>query len=87
MALYIWRASGGASRSRRDGDASSFGEKWRFFRETTDYYGVPEIAGKRFNIAGASRDDKAATIDEAKYRKFQIKEAQKLGLDLGEESA
>jgi hypothetical protein len=49
--------------------------------------GLAEIAGKPFNIAGASRGDKAATIDEAKYQAFRRLEAQKLGLDLSEESA
>jgi hypothetical protein len=49
--------------------------------------GLAEIAGKPFNIAAMSRGDKAATIDEAKYRDFRRREAQKLGLDLGKESA
>ncbi len=44
--------------------------------------GLAEVAGKLFNLAGASRGDKAATIDEAKYKVFQRKEAAKLGLDL-----
>ena len=48
--------------------------------------GLGQVAGKLFNLAGASRIDKAPTIDEAKYRAFQRKEAAKLGLDLGEES-
>jgi hypothetical protein len=48
--------------------------------------GCAEIAGRPFNIAGRSRGDKAATVDEAKYRLFRLKEAAKLGLDLGDES-
>ena len=48
--------------------------------------GLAEIAGKPYNIAGASRIDKAATIDEAKYREFRRKEAAKLGLDLDEDA-
>ncbi len=44
--------------------------------------GLAEVAGKLFNLAGASRGDKAATIDEAKYKVFRRKEAAKLGLDL-----
>ena len=48
--------------------------------------GFAKIGGKRFNLAGASRGDKATTINEEQYRKFQRKEAAKLGLDLGEES-
>jgi hypothetical protein len=46
--------------------------------------GRAEIGGKPFNIAGASRGDKAATVDEAKYQKFLRKEAAKLGLALNE---
>ena len=44
--------------------------------------GLAEVAGKLFNLAGASRGDKAATIDEAKYKVFRRKESAKLGLDL-----
>jgi hypothetical protein len=32
-------------------------------------------------MAGQSRGDKATTIDEAKYRAWQRREAEKLGLD------
>jgi hypothetical protein len=46
--------------------------------------GLAEIGGKLFNIAGASRGDKAATIDEDKYRKFRRREAEKIGLSLDE---
>jgi hypothetical protein len=48
-------------------------------------YGYAVIGGKAFNLAGASRGDKATTINEAQYRRFQQKEAAKLGLDLEEE--
>jgi hypothetical protein len=44
--------------------------------------GISEIGGRLFNLAGASRGDKAATIDEPKYWEFRRKEAAKLGLDL-----
>lgn len=47
--------------------------------------GVAEISGTEYNIAGQSRGDKAATIDEAKYRGFQRTEAEKLGLTLDDE--
>jgi len=43
--------------------------------------GLAEISGFIYNIAGASRGDKAAVIDEAKYKAWQRKEADKLGLD------
>src|SRR3954466_3475196 len=47
--------------------------------------GLAEISGRLFNIAGASRGDKATTIDEAKYHKFRRLEAEKLGIVLDEE--
>jgi hypothetical protein len=45
--------------------------------------GLDEINGKLWNIAGASRGDKAAVLDERKYAVWQRREAQKLGLDGG----
>ena len=39
-----------------------------------------ELPMKLFNLAGASRGDKATTVDEAKYLEFQRKEAEKLGM-------
>lgn len=47
-----------------------------------NWIGQAKIDGKSYNIAGASRVDRAATIDAEKYRKFQQKEAAKLGIDL-----
>ncbi|QDV37380.1 hypothetical protein [Tautonia plasticadhaerens] len=47
--------------------------------------GMAEVGGKAFTIAGASRGDKAATIDEAKYRRFRRKEAARLGLDMDDD--
>lgn len=47
--------------------------------------GLAEISGRLFNIAGASRMDRATTIDEAKYRKFRRREAEKLGIVLDED--
>jgi hypothetical protein len=40
--------------------------------------GGDEIDGRQFNIAGASRGGKAATVDEGKYRKFLQKEIARL---------
>ena len=50
-----------------------------------NYSGRAEVSGRLFNLAGASRGDKARTIDEAKYRKFRRREADKLGLTLDDE--
>ncbi len=44
--------------------------------------GLGVIGDRGFNLAGASRGDKAAVVNEAKYRAFQQREARKLGLDL-----
>jgi hypothetical protein len=44
--------------------------------------GAAEIGERVFNIAGASRRDKAALINEAKYQAFQKREAGKRGIDL-----
>src|SRR5207244_5497241 len=38
---------------------------------------VAGIAGRAFNMAGCSCNDKAAIVDEAKYQAFQRKEAAK----------
>lgn len=46
--------------------------------------GLAEIGRDTFNLAGSSRGDRAATIDEGQYRKFRVKEAAKLGLDPGD---
>jgi hypothetical protein len=61
--------------------------RWAFichacYRTLDNDIGLAEVSGRLFNIAGASRRDKAAVVDEAKYRAFQQREAQKLGLDL-----
>lgn len=53
------------------------------YRILDNYSGRAEIPGHGlFNLAGKSRGDQATTIDEAKYRAFQRKEAKKLGIDL-----
>ena len=44
--------------------------------------GIGEVAGRGFGLAGASRGDKATTIDEATYQEFQRREAAKLGIVL-----
>ena len=46
-----------------------------------NYMGLAEVPGSGFfNLAGCSRADKAAVVDEAKYQKFQRREAAKLGI-------
>lgn len=45
-----------------------------------NYYGKADFGDKTFSLAGQSRGDKAATINEEKYQKWQAKEAAKLGL-------
>ncbi len=49
--------------------------------DNPDNLGSGEIAGRMYNMAMRSRNDKAAVVDEAKYEKFQRAEASKLGLD------
>src|SRR5438309_4864180 len=44
--------------------------------------GLAVVGERAFNLAGASRGDKAAVIDEAKYHAFQQRQAALLGLDL-----
>lgn len=44
--------------------------------------GLGEIGCRRFNLAGASRGDRAVMLADAKYLAFQRREAAKLGLDL-----
>jgi hypothetical protein len=51
------------------------------YRILDNHMGLAEIGGKAFNIAGQSRGDKAAVLDEMKYRLWQKKESRKLGLD------
>jgi hypothetical protein len=48
--------------------------------------GVAEINGREFGLAGSSRGDKATVVNEARYRAFQTREAEKLGIDLGDEN-
>jgi len=55
------------------------------FSTLDNYSGLAEVSGRLFNLAGASRGDRAATYDDAKYRKFQRREAEKLGIMLGDE--
>jgi hypothetical protein len=62
--------------------------RWAFlcnacYRILDNDLGVAEIPGHgEFNLAGAYRRDKAATVDEAKYQEFQRKEAERMGLEL-----
>lgn len=50
------------------------------YRTLDNATGLAEIGGKLWNIAGASRRDQAAALDEAKYTAWQEREARKLGL-------
>ena len=43
--------------------------------------GLADIGGQVFNLAGSSRDDQARTMTEARYREWQRKEAEQLGMD------
>src|SRR5262249_8353704 len=52
------------------------------YRTLDNGIGVNAIRGRAFNLAGASRFGKATTIDEEKYRRWQRREAEKLGLEL-----
>ena len=59
--------------------------RWAFicnecYRTLDNHEGRARVAGKFYNIAGASRCDKAAVVNQAKYEKFQRAEASKLGL-------
>lgn len=62
--------------------------RWAFicnacYRLLDNETGRAEIPGRgEFNLAGASRADKAATVDETAYRKFQKKMADEMGLDI-----
>jgi len=61
--------------------------RWAFvcnacYRLLDNEYGVAEIPGfGYFNLAGTSRRDRAPVIDEAKYQRFQRKQAEQMGLE------
>jgi hypothetical protein len=61
--------------------------RWAFicnacYRTLDNAVGVAEIVGHGvFNLAGASRRDRATTVDEAKYQRFQRREAERMGLE------
>jgi hypothetical protein len=50
------------------------------YRQLDNGSGLADIAGRAFNLAGTSRRDRAAVLDEAKYQAWQQREADKLGL-------
>ena len=61
--------------------------RWAFichtcYRTLDNEMGVAEVGSRCFNLAGASRGDKAAVVDETKYQAFQRREAAKMGLDI-----
>ncbi len=61
--------------------------RWAFicnacYRQLDNEIGVTEISGSgHFNLAGASRGDKAPVVDEAKYQQFQRRQAEQMGLE------
>jgi len=61
--------------------------RWAFichacYRLLDNEDGRAEIPGRGyFNLAGASRGDKAAIVDEAKYQRFQRQQAERMGLE------
>lgn len=66
--------------------------RWTFicnkcYRILDNPYGMAEIGAKTWNIAGQSRGDKAAVVDELKHEKFQRAEAAKLGIEYTKEGA
>ena len=60
--------------------------RWAFlcnacYRALDNEMGVAEIAMRGyFNLAGASRGDKATVVDEAKYQQFQRFQAKRMGM-------
>ena len=44
--------------------------------------GVAAIGTRMFNVAGASRGDRAPVLDEAKYQAFERRQAARMGLQL-----
>jgi hypothetical protein len=59
--------------------------RWTFiclacYRVLDNDQGLASIGAKTFNLAGASRGDNAAVVDEAKYKAFQRKQAEAMGL-------
>jgi hypothetical protein len=59
--------------------------RWAFicqpcYRKLDNEVGLAEIGCMTFNLAGASRGDKAALVDEAKYQAFQRQQAEAMGL-------
>jgi hypothetical protein len=51
------------------------------YRALDNATGLAEIDGKSFNMAGSSREEKAAILDEAQYQQWQRRLSGKLWLD------
>jgi hypothetical protein len=52
------------------------------YRQLDNHIGVAVILDRgRFNLASASRGDRAAVVDEAKYRQFQRRQAEQMTLE------
>ena len=59
--------------------------RWSFiclacYRTLDTFDGTGEIGGEIWNLAGQSRSDRAAVVDEARWQAFECLEAEKLGL-------
>jgi hypothetical protein len=52
------------------------------YRILDNYCGAAEIRGQTFNLAGASRSDRARSINEDQYQEWQRREAAKLGVEI-----
>jgi hypothetical protein len=48
-----------------------------------NWSGRAAVGGREFNLAGASRFDKAAVVDDRKWETFRRREAARIGVDLG----
>jgi hypothetical protein len=60
--------------------------RWGFiclpcYRQLDNELGAAQIGANTFTIAGRSRGNKAPVFDQAKYEKFQRREAGDLGID------
>jgi hypothetical protein len=80
------RASSVSSQVRYQSYVEEMTYRWAFicnacYRRLDNETGLAQIPGRGlFNLAGASRGDKAAVVDEAKYLRFQRRQAEQMGL-------
>ena len=52
------------------------------YRILDSYYGAAAIRGQTFSLSGTSRSDRARSINEEQYQKWQRREAAKLGVEI-----